>query len=57
VGTWIGFGVLAVTQLLPQRSLAGRLWRFVMAGLTLNYVAAHVGSRIDVPAEDVADDG
>jgi hypothetical protein len=51
VGTWIGFGVISATVLTsPQHSL-GRFWRFVMAGLTLNEVAAHLGARLG----DVAD--
>jgi len=56
VGTWIGFGVLAITQLTAPTSLPGRAWRFVMAGLSLNYVTAHLGSRIDVPAEELEED-
>jgi hypothetical protein len=52
VGTWIGFGVLAITELLPSRSPLGRLWRFVMAGLTTNYVTAHISSRLDAEGKD-----
>jgi len=53
VGTWIGFAVLAITALTPPNSAVGRLWRFVMAGLGLNYVTAHISSRLDAePDED-----
>jgi hypothetical protein len=52
VGTWLGFGVLAITELLPPRSPLGRLWRFVMAGLSLNYLTAHISSRLDAEDKD-----
>jgi len=58
VGTWIGFGVLALTELLPATSPLGRAWRFVMRGLLLNEVTAPLGSWMLSPseAEDVGDD-
>jgi hypothetical protein len=53
VGTWIGFTVLAVTHLLPRHTIAGRAWRFVMTGLTLNEVAAHLGAVLgDTSGDD-----
>lgn len=39
VGYWIGVGVLAMPR--------NRAWRFVAGTLTLNYLAGHIGSRLD----------
>jgi hypothetical protein len=52
VGTWIGFGVLGLTRVLDPSGWPGRAWRFVMAGLALNEVAAHVGARLGDTAPD-----
>ena len=47
VGTWLGFGVIA-THLLARRSApALAAWRAVAGGLSLNYLAGHLSSRID----------
>jgi hypothetical protein len=52
VGTWIGFAVLGATSLSSPQTRLGRLWRFVMAGLALNEVAAHLGARLGDTAPD-----
>jgi len=46
VGTWIGFGILAVTGSTSSRSRVGRAWRFLLGGLALNEVAGHLASRL-----------
>jgi hypothetical protein len=51
VGTWIGFGVLAITSVTGRAPLLARGWRFVMAGLTLNEIAAHLGARLGDTAD------
>lgn len=45
VGTWIGFGVLGVSAMTRDTGLE-RPWRFVMSGLTLNEISAHLGLRL-----------
>jgi hypothetical protein len=53
VGTWIGFAVLGLTGAANPSGRVGRAWRFVMAGLTLNEVTAHLGARLgDTAPED-----
>jgi hypothetical protein len=48
VGYWIGVGVLASGIAARHTGPSThRAWRFVMAGLALNYVVGHVSSRID----------
>ena len=41
VGFWLGAGVLASRAVLPEK-----VWRFGSGALALNYVAAHLGSRL-----------
>lgn len=41
VGFWLGAGVLASRAVLPEK-----VWRFGAGALALNYVAAHLGSRL-----------
>ena len=47
VGFWIALGMTAATWLLAPLPGVGVVWLLFLAALTLNYVAAHVGSRID----------
>lgn len=47
VGYWVGVGVLASLALARHTGSSHTAWRFVAAGLTLNYVVGHVSSRID----------
>lgn len=52
VGFWIAVGALG------SAALAGRSrsWRFAAGALTLNYVAAHLGSRLGDTNEESSDD-
>lgn len=53
VGTWIGYAILLGTAVTPEQTRHGRVWRFALAGLALNEVAAHLGARLgDTPADD-----
>lgn len=54
VGFWIGAGVLGGTMVTRPATRLGRVWRFVLAALSLNYVAAHTGARLGdvMPYED-----
>jgi hypothetical protein len=52
VGTWIGFGVLGLTAVTDPSGSLGRAWRFVMAGLALNEIAAHLGARLGDTADN-----
>lgn len=47
VGFWIGGLVLLAAVILPRVPVLGGLWRFGAGALALNYVVAHVSSRID----------
>jgi hypothetical protein len=47
VGTWIGYGTLASYAVFRRSPVTLSAWRFVTAGLALNYVVGHVGSRLD----------
>jgi hypothetical protein len=48
VGTWIGYGVLASGLIARQTGpRTHKAWRFVAAGLALNYIVGHVSSRLD----------
>lgn len=53
VGFWIGLAVLTSTlgaaALSPGEHLA---WEVILAALTLNYLAAHVGARLDPNYDD-----
>lgn len=47
VGTWVGFAAIGSYLVARRRPATLGVWRFLAAGLGLNYVTAHVSSRID----------
>lgn len=47
VGTWVGYAALASYLLARRRPATLGLWRFLAAGLSLNYAVGHISSRID----------
>lgn len=46
-GFWIGLLVLAVTKIIPERSLVGRAWKLLLGALALNYVVGHISAKIE----------
>lgn len=53
VGQWIAFGVLSAVKLTSPQSKSGRLVRFVLAGLALNWLTAHVGAAVGDVSNEV----
>lgn len=47
VGQWITLAVLGSYSLSRRRPATLAAWRFVASGLTVNYLTAHLSSRID----------
>lgn len=47
VGQWVCFSVLGGYALARRRPATLAAWRFVATGLTVNYLTAHLSSRID----------
>lgn len=52
VGFWLGAGVLVTGAVAASHPRARSLWRFGAGALALNYVAAHLGSRLGDFEED-----
>lgn len=53
VGFWIGFVLLVLTLGASDSHPAFHLgWEVLLAALTLNYLAAHLGSRLDPHYDD-----
>jgi hypothetical protein len=52
VGQWVAFAVVGSYALVRRRRQALAVWRGLAGALTLNYVAAHIGTRLgDVAGE------
>lgn len=47
VGFWIGCGVLLSLWLAGGPGVAWEPWRWVAGALTMNYISAHINSRLD----------
>lgn len=47
VGTWVGFAAIGSYLIARRRPATLAVWRFLAAGLGMNYVVGHVSSRID----------
>lgn len=47
VGFWIGLAVIVLTVVLYPLPIVGQAWVILLAALAMNYVVAHVSSRID----------
>lgn len=47
VGFWIGLAITIITLLLAPLGLLGVIWLVLLFALTLNYIAAHIGAKID----------
>lgn len=53
VGFWIGAAVLVLTLGMADSHLVVHFaWEVILAALTLNYLAAHLGSRLDPHYDD-----
>lgn len=58
IGFWIGAVVLGSIVLLgglDSTTTAATVWRWVAGVFTLNYVIAHIGSRLDAEPSDIDD--
>ena len=58
VGFWIGAGVLGSLALLggfDSHTGGATVWRWVAGVFTLNYVVAHIGSRLDSEPSDISE--
>lgn len=47
VGTWVGFAAIGSYLIARRWPATLAVWRFLAAGLGMNYVVGHVSSRID----------
>lgn len=47
VGFWLGWAVLAVSVAVVGLPVVHLTWEVVLAALTLNYLTAHIGARLD----------
>ena len=47
IGFWLGAGVLAADAALPERGVARGVFDLGTRALALNYVTAHINSRLD----------
>src|SRR5690606_39896638 len=47
VGTWVGFAAIGSYLIARRRPAPLAVWRFLAAGLGMNYMVGHVCSRID----------
>lgn len=47
VGFWLGLGVIGSYAVVRDKPKALAAWRFLAAGLSMNYVVGHVSSRLD----------
>ena len=60
VGFWIGAAVLGSLALVGGPDSYGHgasVWRWIAGVFTLNYIVAHIGSRLDAePSDEVEDD-
>jgi hypothetical protein len=48
IGQWLALGNLAAYALTRNHPVARSAWRYLAGGMALNYVVAHVSSRLDV---------